>query len=379
VRVVAAPNPFKGSLGAPAAAAAIRRGVRSVFPAAEVVEVPVADGGEGTVEALVAAHSGETVRVDVQGPLGDRVEADFGLIEGGATAVIELAASSGLPLVPVERRDPRVTSTFGFGQVLEEARRRGAGRVIAGIGGSATNDGGAGMAQALGYRLLDANGSELAAGGAPLARLDRIDGSGVDPAWRAIKVSVATDVINPLCGPEGASAVYGPQKGADAGAVAELDAALANFARVVERDLGRPVAGLPGAGAAGGAGAGLVAFLGAELVRGAPLVVDAAGLDAALDGAAFAFSGEGRVDNQTAYGKGPVEVARRAQAAGVPVVLIVGALAKGWEAVLSAGVTAVVPLPEGPASLEYLERETGSLIERAAARACRLISVGFPR
>ena len=373
MKVVAAPNPFKGSLGSPAAARAIARGVRRAWPEAEVAEVPVADGGEGTVEALVAAAGGELVQLTVEGPLGDPVEAEFGLIDGGRTAVVELASSSGLPLVPNSRRDPRVTSTYGFGQVLEAARSRGVSQVIAGIGGSATNDGAAGMAQALGFRLLDAEGRDLPRGAAALARLDRIEASGLDLAWRKIRVEVAVDVTNPLTGPEGATAVYGPQKGATPDMVAELDAALGRFAEVVERDLGREVANLPGAGAAGGAGAGLVAFLDARLVRGAPLVVEAAGFDRALAGASVVMGGEGRVDSQTAYGKGPAEVAARSARAGVPVVLLAGALGEGWETVLGAGVTAVLPLAERPATLEEMERDAEGLVERAAERACRLL------
>lgn len=374
MRIVAAPNPFKGSLGAPAVAAAIAAGVRSVFPSAQVIEVPVADGGEGTVEALVAAARGELVEVTVEGPLGEPVTASVGLLAGGRTAVVELAAASGLPLVG-DRRDPRVTSTYGFGQLLAAARARGVKEIIAGIGGSATNDGGAGMAQALGYRLLDEAGRELPRGGAALARLHGIDRSGVDPGWREVQVRVACDVSNPLTGPEGASAVYGPQKGATPEVVRELDAALERFSQVVERDLGVAVRDLPGAGAAGGAGAGLVAFLGAELTRGAPLVIDASGLDEALAGAAAVFTGEGRVDGQTVYGKGPAEVAARAAAAGVPAVLLAGSLGPGWERVLEAGAAAVLPLAEGPCTLAAMETDAAGLVERAAARACRLMRV----
>ncbi|HEX6349668.1 MAG TPA: glycerate kinase [Candidatus Dormibacteraeota bacterium] len=373
MKVVAAPNPFKGSLGAPAAARAIARGVRRAWPEAEVAEVPVADGGEGTVEALVAAGRGELVRVTVRGPLGDSVAAEFGLLEGGRTAVVELASSSGLPLVPAGRLDPRAASTYGFGELLEAARARGATKIIAGIGGSATNDGGAGMAQALGFHLLDADGHELPPGGAALARLERIDASDVDPDWRHLRVEVAVDVTNPLTGPEGASAVYGPQKGATPEMVAELDAALRRLAAVVERDLGRSVAEIPGAGAAGGAGAGLVAFLDARLVRGAPLVVEAAGFDRALAGATVVMSGEGRVDAQTAYGKGPAEVAARSQRAGVPVVLLAGALGAGWESLLDCGVVAVLPIAEGPATAEDMGRDAEGLVERAAERACHLL------
>jgi glycerate kinase len=369
MRLVAAPNPYKGSLGAPAAAAAIAAGVRDVLPGAEVREVPVADGGEGTVEALVSARGGELASACVRGPLGETVEAVYGLIDGGRTAVVELAAASGLPLVPRERRDPRVTSTYGFGQLLEAARLRGVRRVIAGIGGSATNDGGAGMAQALGYRLLDAGGRDLPPGGLALARLARIDASAVAPEWRDVDVEVAVDVTNPLTGPEGASAVYGPQKGATEAMAGELDAALCRFADVIGRD----VADRPGAGAAGGTGAGLVHFLGARLSRGAPLVIEASGLDEALAGAAAVLTGEGRVDGQTAYGKGPVEVARRARAASVRVALLAGSRGPGWEAVLAEGVDLVETLVDESNAIPLAEAEARApeLLRAAAARACR--------
>ncbi|HEX6487315.1 MAG TPA: glycerate kinase [Candidatus Dormibacteraeota bacterium] len=377
MRFVAAPNAFKGSLTAPEAAAAISRGIRAVFTDVEVLEVPIADGGDGTVAALVAARRGELRQAEVEGPLGAPVDAAFGLIDGGGAAVVELASASGLTLLAADRLDPLRASTFGFGQLLEAARRAGATRIIAGIGGSATNDGGAGMAQALGYRLLDESGAELPRGAQPLARLARIDAAGLDPAWRKIRVEVATDVRNPLCGPDGATAVYGPQKGVAPEMVSELDSALAHLADVVARDLGIEVAELAGAGAAGGTGAGLAAFLHATLEPGAPLVVEASGFDAALLGAACVFTGEGAVDRQTLFGKAPIEVARRARAAGVPTVLLAGSLGEGWREVYEHGVDAVQPISEGPASLESLEASAGALLERAAERACRLLAVSL--
>jgi glycerate 2-kinase len=370
MKVVVAPNAFKGTLTASQAAAAIARGVREVFPQAEVLEVPVADGGDGTVEALVSAHDGKYSSVQVEGPLGDPVRAVFGTIEAGRIGVVELASASGLALVPAARRDPRMASTYGFGQLLQSVRRAGVGQVIAGIGGSATNDGGSGMAQALGYRLLDAAGHDLPRGGGALAQLDRIDPAGFDSGWLAVNVMVACDVTNPLTGPEGASAVYGPQKGADEAAVRELDAALAHFARVIERDLGKRVAEVPGAGAAGGAGAGLMAFLGARLVPGAPLIVTASGFDEKIHGADLVITGEGRVDSQTAYGKAPGEVAKRAQAARIPVLLIAGSKAPGWEALSDLGVTAVVTLDEEGDNLQQLIGDAGDVLRRAAVRAC---------
>ncbi len=371
MKVIVAPNAFKGSLSAPQAAAAIARGVRQVFPNAEIVEIPVADGGDGTVEALVTAHRGAYRKVEVDGPDGDPVQAVYGLIDEGRAAVVELASASGLTLLPVVRRDPRKTSTFGFGQLLEAARQTGVSAVIAGIGGSATNDGGAGMAQALGYRLLDAAGHDLPRGGAALAQLERIDATRLDAGWRSVKVEVACDVTNPLTGPEGASFVYGPQKGADQQTVLMLDRALARFAEVIERDLGKRVAGIPGAGAAGGAGAGLVAFLDAKLMPGAGLVVDASGFDRQLKGAQLVITGEGRVDSQTAYGKAPGEVARRAQAAGVPTLLLAGSKGSGWETLSQKGVSAVVTLAEEGDNLEQLMRDADHALTRAAVRACR--------
>src|SRR5258706_3697209 len=373
MKIVVAPNSFKGSLSAAQAAPAIAIGVRLVLPDAEVVEVPVADGGDGTVEALVSARKGTFRDVEVEGPLGDPVRAVYGLIDGGRTGVVELASSSGLALIPVERLDPRKASTFGFGQLLEAARMQGVASIIAGIGGSATNDGGAGMAQALGYRLLDSAGRALPRGGPAPAHLDPIDPSRFDPSWRSVSVMVASDVTNPLTGPQGASAVYGPQKGADPKAVRELDAALARLAEVIARDLGKQVADISGAGAAGGAGAGLVAFLGARLVPGAPLVVDASGFAQALHGARLVITGEGRVDGQTAFGKAPGEVAKRARSAGIPTLLLAGSRGPGWESLSSMGVTSVVTLaeeadPEGH-NLQVLMHDAAPALTRAAARA----------
>jgi len=366
-----APNAFKGTLTATQAAAAIARGVREVFPNSEIVEVPVADGGDGTVEALVSAKHGEYRTTQVEGPLGDPVQARYGLIDSGRTAVVEMASAGGLTLIAPERRDPRRTSTYGFGQLLEAVRRDGVATIIAGIGGSATNDGGAGMAQALGYRLLDKEGRDLERGGAALARLWRIDASGFESGWRQVRVRVACDVTNPLTGPRGASAVYGPQKGADPKAVRELDGALTTFAAVVRRDLGKDVAGLPGAGAAGGLGAGLVAFLDATLEPGAPLVVEATGFDSVVAGADLVITGEGQVDEQTAFGKAPGEVATRARKAGVPVLLLAGAKQPGWEALHQLGVTAVVTMVDEGITMEQALNEPERMLTRATVVACR--------
>ena len=371
MKIIVAPNSFKGSLSATQAAKAIARGVREVYPDADVVEIPVADGGEGTVEALVSANGGTYEWVNVEGPLGDPVLASYGLIDGGKTAVIELASASGYVLVSPAKRDPRKTSTYGFGQLLEAARKSGARSIIAGIGSSATNDGGVGMAQALGYRFLDAAGRDLPRGGAALLRLERIDDSKVNPGWRSVKVKVACDVTNPLTGPEGASAVYGPQKGADPVTVRLLDRALGRLADVIERQYGRRVAEIPGAGAAGGTGAGLMAFLDAELVSGAALVVDASGFDRALPGAQLVITGEGRAEGQTAYGKAPGEVARRAQTAGVPAVMVAGTKGAGWEALLTKGFSSVTTLAQEGDNLQDLMHDARPALTRAAALAIK--------
>src|SRR5438067_4162136 len=279
MRIVIAPNAFKGSLSALEAADAIAEGVRAAAPDADLVLVPIADGGDGTVDALVVATEGERRSLRVRGPLGDPVDAGYGVIDTGSTAVIEMAKAAGLALVPAAKRDPRITTTYGVGELLQRAYDEGARRFIVGIGGSATNDGGAGMAQALGYHLLDENGHELPPGGLALKRLARVHVGGVHANWKQAEVDVACDVTNPLCGPTGASAVYGSQKGATPEMVVELDAALAHYARIIERDLALTVKDIPGAGAAGGLGAGLIAFAHATLRPGAQIVFEAVRLE----------------------------------------------------------------------------------------------------
>jgi len=375
MRVVIAPNAFKGSLSALDAANAIAEGVRAVASDADLVLVPIADGGDGTVEALVAAVGGERRTVPVRGPLGEPVDADYGLIDGGSTAVVEMAKAAGLALVPLEKRDPRITTTYGVGELLREAYDGGARHFIVGIGGSATNDGGAGMAQALGYHLLDENGHELPPGGLALKRLARVHVGGVHANWKEAEVEVACDVTNPLTGPSGASAVYGPQKGATPEMVAELDAALHHFAEVIRRDLGVDVEQLPGAGAAGGLGAGLVAFTGARLRPGAEMVMEALNLDERLEGADLVITGEGRLDSQTArFGKGPAAVARHGRNAGIPVVAIGGSIADETELrLLFDGLEATVVQP---CSLDEAIAQARPLLVRAATRLMRLLSTG---
>ncbi|MEY2668409.1 MAG: hypothetical protein RJA59_1047, partial [Pseudomonadota bacterium] len=370
-RVVVAPDSFKGSLSAVQAAEAMERGVRSAWPDAQVVKVPIADGGEGTVEALVTATGGRFETRTVRGPLGRPAEARWGVLGGGRTAVIEMAAASGITLVPEGRRDPRIASTFGTGQLLLAALDAGFRHVVVGIGGSATNDGGAGMARALGVRLLDGRGEPLPEGGAALARVVSIELGGVDARLAEAEILVACDVDNPLTGPRGASAVYGPQKGATPAVVAELDAALERYARVAREATGRDVAGVPGAGAAGGLGAGLLFFTPARLVPGIDLVLDSTRFDEQVRGASLVIVGEGRTDHQTAMGKAPVGVARVAARHGVPVLLVSGSLGPGAEEVLAQGIGRIVQAaPEGMPVAEAMGR-AAELLEAAVAASLR--------
>jgi glycerate kinase len=377
MRVVIAPDSFKGSLSAPAAAAAMARGVRAVFPGAELRLVPIADGGEGTVDALVSATGGRIVETRVTGPLGDPVVARWGILGGGDAAVIEMAAASGLPLVPAARRDPRLTSTRGTGELLRAALDAGAHRLVIGIGGSATNDGGTGMARALGIRFLDAAGRELEEGGAALARLERIDVSGADPRLAGLEILVACDVDNPLTGPRGASAVYGPQKGATPEMAAELDQALERYARVGTIATGRDVSSVPGAGAAGGLGAALLLFTQARLRPGVEIVLEATGLETQIRGAALVITGEGRSDFQTAMGKAPAGVAAVARRHRVPVICLSGALGEGAEELLARGVDALAAAVARPMSLDEAIHGAAALLEAGAARACRMLEVGM--
>jgi glycerate 2-kinase len=376
--IVVAPQSLKGSLDAEGVGAAIASGIRRVWPDADIRVVPVADGGEGTVTALVAATRGTVHHVTVSGPLGTPVTAEFGMLGGDATGtvVIEMAAASGLPLVAADQRDPLRATTRGTGELMRVALDAGATRLLIGIGGSATNDGGAGMAQALGVRLLNAQGTELPAGGAALARLARIDVAALDPRLTGVEVRVASDVTNPLCGPQGASAVYGPQKGATPEMVAELDAALSHYGELLRRDLGADVMNVPGAGAAGGLGAGLLAFAHATLVPGAELVLTTLDFDSILRGAELVFTAEGQLDNQTAYGKAVGAVAEHAKRAGARVIALAGSVKADDAALASLGIDAALSIASGPMSLEESMANTEQLLTNAAARATRLVALG---
>lgn len=376
MKIVVAPDSFKGSLTAVEAAEAMAAGARRVFPDAEIVRLPVGDGGEGTADALVAATGGRLERRRVQGPLGEPVEAAFALLGDGETALVEMAAASGLNLIPEARRHPKVTTTYGTGELIGAALASSVRCLIVAIGGSATNDGGAGAMAALGARFLDDAGRPLPPGGAALARLARIDLTGFRRPEAGVRVVIASDVTNPLCGPHGASAIYGPQKGATPDDVRLLDAALDHYAAIVRRDVGRDIRDTPGAGAAGGLGAGLLAFLDAEMRRGIHLVLEAIRFEERLRGVDLVLSGEGKIDGQTAAGKTLSGIGEACRRAGVPLIAFAGALADDLPDLEALGICGVAALPSRPMPLAEAVANAGPLLSAAVARALQLVSLG---
>ncbi|WP_413503711.1 glycerate kinase [Serratia grimesii] len=365
-KVVIAPDSFKESLSALEVAEAIERGFRQVYPQAQYVKLPMADGGEGTVDSMVAATGGEIVRVEVMGPLGQPVQAFYGLLGDGETAVIEMAAASGLHLAPKALRDPRITTSYGTGELILAALERGVKAIILGIGGSATNDGGAGMMQALGARLLDDKQNPLLPGGAALAQLAQIDLSEVDPRLQQVSVTAACDVDNPLCGPHGASAVFGPQKGATPEMVTQLDSALSHFGSLLQQATGREVINTPGAGAAGGMGAALLGMLNARLRPGIEIVIETLRLEEALCNADLVITGEGRLDSQSIHGKTPIGVARVAKRHGLPVIGIAGSLSKDYQVVHQHGIDAAFSVLDRIVTLDEALTEAADNLEVTA-------------
>jgi len=371
LRVVVAPDKFKGSLTAVQAAAAIAAGFAAAHPDAVIVQLPVADGGEGTVDAALTA--GFTPhRVVVQGPTGQPVTAVLAVREG--TAVIEMAEASGLRLLPLARPAPLTASSYGTGELVRAALDAGASRIVLGVGGSACTDGGAGMAQALGAQLLDAAGRQVPPGGAGLAQLHRIEVADFDARLADTEVVVASDVDNPLCGPRGAAAVYGPQKGATADDVATLDSALAHYAQLLRRDLNIEVADVPGAGAAGGTGAGALAFLGARLTSGIALLLEVVGFAEAIRGADLVITGEGSLDAQSLHGKAPIGVARAA--GGIPVIALVGRLEVHAEQLRAVGITGARALLELEPDAAIAQRDAERLLTELAGQVAAEFGTG---
>lgn len=376
MKIVVAPDSFKGSVTALEAANAIEQGLHRVFPDAIIEKIPMADGGEGTVQSLVDATGGHIRTERVLGPLGNEVEAEFGILSDGKTAVIEMASASGLTLVPPDKRNPLHTTTFGTGQLINAALDLGCRRIIIGIGGSATNDGGAGMAEALGVKFINGDGTSLKRGGEGLAELESIDISDLHPAILETETIVACDVNNPLTGPDGASHVYGPQKGATPEMVNTLDANLAHYDAILTRTLGKSFNNTPGAGAAGGLGAGLMAFLNADLRLGIDIMIDAVNLRERMKGASLVITGEGQLDFQTAFGKTPVGVAKVAKTYNIPVIAIAGSIGEGAKDVYAKGIDAMLGIAQTPMTLEDAVSDAVHLIADTAEQAARLLSIG---
>lgn len=376
MRILIAVDSFKGSATAVQAAGWLTEGIKRVIPEAEIREIPIADGGEGMIDAFVRAAGGELAEVLINDPLGKPIRASYLRLENG-TAVIETAQACGLTLLKREELNPLVTSTYGAGQLILDGLNHGMKKFLIGIGGSATNDGGAGMARALGARFLDGEGRELGGGGAELLRLCHIDVSGLDVRLRDCRIEIASDVVNVLCGESGASAVYGPQKGATKEMTALLDRALGRYAEVLEKDLGVSVAGLPGSGAAGGMGAGLMAFCHARVRSGIETVLDAVGFDELVKDADLVITGEGRIDAQTASGKVPAGVAKRTKQAGeIPVIAVVGGVGSGAEQVYEWGIDAIMPVVDRPMPLKEAIGHVEELLRTAGERTARVIMAG---
>lgn len=377
MKIVIAPDSYKESLSALAVAAQIEAGFREIFPNAEYVKLPVADGGEGTVEAMVAATSGKILTVNVTDPLGARGSAFLGISGDECYAIIEMAAASGLERVPMDKRNPMLTTSYGTGELISEALNYGVKRCIIGIGGSATNDGGAGMVQALGVKLLDKHGQQIGFGGAELAKLNRIDISAIDPRLKTCRFEVACDVTNPLTGEQGASAVFGPQKGATPEMIELLDANLLHYAEIIKRDLGLDVNDVPGAGAAGGMGAALLAFLGADLRPGIDIVTEAVGLSAIVKDADLVITGEGRIDSQTVKGKVPIGVARVAKAYNKPVIAIAGSLSNDVDIVYQHGLDAAFSVLHKISSLENALAQAADNVKMTARNVAMVYRLGL--
>jgi glycerate kinase len=373
MNILIAPDSFKDCLTASEVAGALKKGIMEVLGDATVQMVPMADGGEGTVAAVIHATGGTRVTVKVRDPLMRPVESFYGITGDGRTAVIEMAAASGIELLQQGERDPWITSTYGTGQLIRDALDKGCQRIMIGIGGSATNDGGSGMAKALGVRFLNRNGTEIEEGGGALAELHSIDLKGLDPRVSQTEIVVACDVTNPLTGPEGASVVYGPQKGADPGMVARLDENLAHYARIVNNQIKRDISDIPGSGAAGGLGAGLLAFLDARLASGFEVVADTVLLAEKIAKADLVITGEGKMDHQTQFGKTPYGVAQMASKLGKPVIGVAGSLEEGAKVLYKHGFDLLLPIQEKPEELSLALKLAGDQLIRTGERIGRMV------
>jgi len=377
VKIILAPDSFKGTFSSLEVIQYLEEAAIRNLGQVDIIKVPIADGGEGTVDCLVAAANGEYRTVKVMGPLKQmRVEAKYGIING-KTAVIEMAQASGLPLVPVHKRDPLNATTYGTGQMIKAALDEGIRDFIIGIGGSATNDGGIGAAQALGVEFLDRDNHLIGFGGKELGRISRIVPDGIDPRIRESTITVICDVTNPLTGPNGATAVYGPQKGVDESSFDILETGMKNYERLIKEISGMDMSQIPGSGAAGGLGAALVAFFGAVLKPGIDTVLDYVDFDELLDGADFVVTGEGRIDGQSIYGKVPIGIAKRCMAKGIKVIAIVGGIGQKVEKVYDNGIYSIMPTVNAPMSLDEAMDRGEELLKDAADRMFKFIRLGM--
>lgn len=377
MKIVIAPNSYKGSLTAFEASDCIEAGIKRAFPKARIIKIPLADGGDGTMEVLVKVTKGSIKTAKVTGPLGNKVKARYGILGDKKTAVIEMAEASGLKLVPEEKRNPLITTTYGVGELINKAIKAGCKKLILGIGGSATVDGGSGMAKAIGYRLLNHGGKDILPGGGSLFKLAKISNLKVGERFKGIDVIVATDVTNLLFGRVGAARVFGPQKGATSEMVATLEKNLKHFAKIINRDLKKDVTKIKGGGAAGGLGAGLHAFLNAKLKLGIPIIMEISGLEKEIKNADLVVTGEGNVDNQSIYGKVPVGVAKLAKKYNVPVLCIVGGIGDITAEFYKTGITGIMNIIKYPMSLEKAMKDSKKLLEDASSRAGQIIKIGL--
>jgi glycerate kinase len=376
MKIVVAPDSFKGSRTTIEVANHIEKGIRKVFQNAEIVKIPIADGGEGTVDALVLGAGGVVREKEVMGPLGEKVIGKYGILHNGI-AVLELASASGLTLVPDDKKNPLITTSYGTGQLIMAAIEEGCHKLIIGLGGSATNDGGVGLAQALGVSFKDENGQELGFGGGELSKLVKIDTSRLDPRVAECEIIIACDVSNPLCGKTGASAIFGPQKGATPKLVELLDQNLAHFAKMIREHLGEDVIDIPGSGAAGGASVALMVFGKAKICSGIQTVLDVTDIDRHLKDADLVITGEGKIDYQSVFGKVPVGIGQRAKRFQLPVLAIVGGIGVGAQDVYKYGVDAIMSIVNGAMPLAEAMDRSAELIEDAAERSMRMIQIGI--
>lgn len=377
MKIVIAIDSFKGSLSSLELGNSIERGIKKVYPTAEVFKVPIADGGEGTVESLVEGTGGKFIEVEVSNPLMEKVTAKYGILGNGRTAVIEMAAASGLPLVPTDKKNPEKTTTFGTGELVRDAIKKGAREFILGIGGSATNDAGLGMMQALGYKLYDKDGKELGYGGEVMEKVSSIDESGALPELKECKFLVACDVDNPFYGINGAAHIYGKQKGADEKMIERLDKGLVHLSKILEKKFGKEIGTKAGAGAAGGLGGGLVAFLDAVLKPGIEIILQEVQFEKDLDGADFVITGEGRIDAQTTMGKAPSGVAKLSQKHHIPVIAMAGSVSDDADKTHEIGIESIFSVMKYPITLqEAMEKNTAEkFVEKTSEEIFRLIRV----